>query len=295
MYDKYFGHFLLNKGTLTADILKELLAAQQNVRVKLGMLAIKQGLMTGKQVEEVTQLQRTMDKKFGEIAELKGYLTDSQVGELLKTQSESANLRLSQAAIDMGYLSYEQLEKELAAFEKESGLSQIQIMALQNGDPDKIVKELLAFAACDHTKALCQDYVALLLRNIVRFLDEQPWLAPHPAENAKEAELVAQQTLIGPDGELLSNLYMTKKFFYRLASAFAKIDVTDDEEMAHATVGEFLNLHNGLFAVNMSEKNQRFKLEPPEILSGETDLMGCYVEIYMSFGCCGLLLGKKPR
>lgn len=50
MYDKLFGNYLLNKGTLSNDALQKILKEQQNVRVKIGTLAIQKGLMTGSQI-----------------------------------------------------------------------------------------------------------------------------------------------------------------------------------------------------------------------------------------------------
>jgi hypothetical protein len=290
MYDKYFGSYLLDKGVLTSSALSEILNEQQNIRVKLGMLAMKQGLMTGSQVEEVTRLQRTMDKKFGEIAVGKGYLTADQVNTLLQRQSDGATLKLGQAIVDRGYLDYAQMEKELVLFERDSGLSSVQIAALSDGDPNVIVRELLNFGPTEQAGVYCE-YVALLLRNIVRFLDEQPWLEPTPSGFMSDADVTALQLMDGPRGRMQSALYMSEQCYYKLASAFAKMDVTGDREMADATVGEFLNLQNGIFAVNMSEKDIKYELNPPEIISGENDLSGYPVEINVSFGRIGLLLG----
>ena len=62
MLNQYFGYYLLNKGILTNLQLREILEAEQTVKVKLGVIAVNAGAMTAEQVEEIHNLQRTRDQ-----------------------------------------------------------------------------------------------------------------------------------------------------------------------------------------------------------------------------------------
>lgn len=267
MYDKFFGNYLLNKGILPKEALRKALKKQQNARVKMGMLAMKQGLITGSQVEEISLLQRKTDRRFGEIAVDKGYMSGAQVEDLLKVQSEESNLLLGQAAVDLGYITYEQLEKELTLFEQECGLNKVQIAALQDGDIDSIVRQLLDFKDAARSD-IYYDYVALFLKNMIRFLDQQPWLALDPLHG--EAEMVMVSQSLVQDKPLLTAMFLSVDCLNEVASSFAKIDnIKGDRELAEASVAEFLNLHNGIFSVNMSNKGEKFDTKPPEVTWGK--------------------------
>lgn len=222
--------------------------------------------MNGTQVEEVCHVQKVTDKRFGEIAKEKGYLKEEQIEELLQCQSGESNLQLGQAAVDLGMLNYEQLEHELMEFEKTSGLSNVQLEALQDGSPDEVVRELLDFG--DTADApMYAEYVSLLLRNIVRFLDQQPWLSLDSADHGGK-KVVVSQKLLHSKG-LLTVLRMTTDSFMEVAAGFAKMDFGGDMSVADASVTEFLNQHNGIFTVNMSDQGKTVKLEPPQVLHGK--------------------------
>lgn len=293
MYDKLFGSYLLNKGVLSAEALREILDEQQSIRVKIGVLAIRHGLMSGSQVEEVTQLQRTMDKRFGEIAVGKGYLTEEQVETLLAAQGGEVNLKVGQAAIDKGYLNYEQLDSELSLFEKESGLSQVQLLALRDGDPDRIVRELLDFshlAAAD----LYYDYVSLFLRSAVRFLDRQPWLSLSLDDGMSAADLVTVTQRMQNGADLLTGFITDNDGLFSIAGAFAKMEMGGDRELAEASVGEFLNLHNGIFTVNMSDRGIKLDLQPPLVEAGLPYDGGDAVTVTVHLGDGQISLLLKP-
>ena len=262
MYDKFFGSFLLNKNVLCNDDLKEILSHMQDTRIKIGTIAMKEGLMKGSKVEEVFQLQKSTDKRFGEIAVDKGYLTEKQVEELLKFQSEESNLKLGQAAVDLGYLNYEQLEQELRNFENDSGLSNIQLRILEEGDTDKIIKEFIDFEESQNS-AIYYDYVSLFLRNIIRFLDQQPWIDIKVTENL-DNKITACQYMVN-NNKIFTGVSISPDNIMEVAGAFSKLEMEEDMELAESALMELLNLHNGIFTVNMSDQGYEYVMDPPEI------------------------------
>lgn len=86
MFNQYFGNYLLEKNLIKPEELRMVLAQQQSVKVKLGVLAIDAGYMNAEQVDKIHKLQAAKDKRFGELAIEEGYLIENQVVELLNAQ-----------------------------------------------------------------------------------------------------------------------------------------------------------------------------------------------------------------
>ena len=175
MFNQHFGQYLLNQKIITAAQLIEVMDYERSVRVKLGVLAINAGLMTGAQVETVHHLQRLKDKRFGELAVEQGYLTYPQLEDLLQNQ-HSRHLGLSQVIIDKEYLTLEQLEGILISYKAESQLSEEQLQAIGVMNLDQAGVAVLDFSAAGSQEKVYHDYIGLLQRNIVRFLDVDPVL-----------------------------------------------------------------------------------------------------------------------
>lgn len=254
MFSQLFGQYLWKKGLLSTEQLKEVLDLEKSTHVKIGVLAINSGLLNANQVQEVHSLQTVQDKRFGEIAIEKGYITETQLEELL-SQQKKGHLLLSQAILDKGYLTLDALEKALKDYKEESGITQEEI---EENDPAKIVRKLL-IVPDSANKELYYDYYSLLVRNMVRFLDTQPTFEITSPEGVNS--WFVSQKIKGPI-ELITSLSMDTETLTKIAARFSGEEIEDCSELAQASVAEFLNLHNGIFIVNMSNNGVELSLEP---------------------------------
>lgn len=263
MFSQYFGQYLLNKNILTADELQEALQLEESIHVKLGILAINAGYMTAEQVETINLLQRKQDRRFGELAVAKKYLTEAQLTELLHAQSQK-HLSLTQAIVDKGLLSLAEIDQALENYKRENQLSDEQIRALTTADVDKIVRFSLDFSREKEADRYYQ-YSAVVLRSIIRFLHETPVLLHNnPVVGASFPWMITQKMAGDPD--LLTGLGMDKRALLTLATRFSGEAVGDTvDDFAKDCVGEFLNLTNGIFAVNSSNEGNVLDLEPQEV------------------------------
>ena len=287
MYTQYLGQYLLNTSLISADQLCELLSLAESTRVKLGVLAINNGLMTASQVEEVHGLQRTMDRRFGEIAITKSYLTQTQLDSLL-SQQDSRHLSLSQAIIDKGYLTLTQLETALTQFKQDTNLSTEQLQAMQTGNMDEIVRLFLDFPAND-VPQFYYDYVALFLKNSIRFLNERPVLSwPQPLNQAADGWYISQQAV--GNCTVSTGIILSDADLIDVASRFSQESLTQVDELAKDSVSEFLNLHNGIFLVNVSDKGFNLDLLPPAITPNTGHYTGYRIPIALSSGRIELVL-----
>lgn len=287
MFTQYFGQYLFNKGILSADQLCDLLAYEQSTHVKLGVLALNSGLMTAAQIEEVHELQRTMDRRFGEIALSKGYLTQPQLDNLL-SQQNSRHLGLNQAILDRNCLTLSQLETALENFKQDTGLSQGQLQALQSADIDQIVPLFLDFSQ-DEIGRLHYDYVALLLKNIVRFLNDRPLLSrPVPLPKQPEGWIISQQAV--GDHTLSTALVLNDSSLIDLATRFSQEEISQVDDLAKDSVAEFLNLHNGIFLINMSDRGLELDLKPQTTQVCSASVSGYRIPITLTSGSIELVL-----
>ncbi len=259
--NQYFGHYLLNKGVLTPIQLSDVLQRERTVKMKLGVLAMNAGLMTAAQVEEVHDLQRIKDQKFGELAVAQGYLTEAQVEKLLFAQHDS-HLALLQAISDGGYMAMPELEKTLATFRQEYGGIDLGSSATNE---DELVRKLLDFSNAGDNADFLYNYVGLMLRNVVRFLNDNPFIIAEPAASSAFSWLVSQQ-VVG-DVSVSTSLHMDERVLLEIASRFYVESFSSVNELALDCAGEFLNVHNGVWCGSLSDGGHKVDLLPQSIVN----------------------------
>ncbi|MHC1759391.1 MAG: chemotaxis protein CheX [Negativicutes bacterium] len=287
--NQYFGHYLLNKGILTHTQLAEVLQRERNAKVKLGLLAINAGLMTAAQVEEVHLFQRVKDQKFGILAEQQGYVTSEQLDQLLSSQHEG-HLALIQVIADLGYMTLPALEKALADFRREYDVTD---MAQESEDETELVKKFADFSAAGDEDGLLYDYVGLMLRNVVRFLNDTPFIIVN-ADPAPTSGWIVSQHIVGKFS-LSTGLYMDDRMLLEIASRFYGESLPTVDEMAMDCAGEFLNVHNGVWSSSLSDAGIVVDLLPQFVLQTDRPFSSTDYRIALgtSFGRFEIILSLK--
>jgi len=281
MSNQYFWQYLLHKGLLTHVQLCEVLKQEQPVKVKLGILAMNAGLMNAAQVGEIHNLQRVKDQKFGALAVSQGYLTNEQVEELLVSQGE-AYLSLMQSIADKGYMTIAGVEKALGDFRDEYSLTE------DIDEESRVIRDLVDFSAVSDRADVLYLYVGLTLRNIVRFLNDTPYILTQAAE--KSTTYFVSQQIFG-DIALGTGLRMEQPVLLELAGRFYGESFTTVNELALDSVGEFLNVHNGVFCSSLSDMGLLVDLKAQSVQQGDSlDRQSFRVNIGTSFGQIELVL-----
>ncbi|MBP2652220.1 MAG: hypothetical protein H6Q74_3045 [Firmicutes bacterium] len=290
MLNQFFGHFLLNKGMLTQGQLCAVLQSEQQIKVKLGILAVDAGLMTAAQVVRIHQLQLSKDKRFGELAIQEGYLTSQQVDRLLEFQQQG-HLTLMQAIADNGYMTLAEVAAALADFRKEYDITE---NSLDIDTNNEVIKKMLDFAAAGDRAELLYDYVGLLLRNVVRFLNDTPFICAPITEGEQDHKWYASQQIIG-DIALSTGMIMDEAVMLEIASRFYGEKLSEVDEMALGSIGEFLNVNNGVFGSSMSDNDLMTDLQAPVVKSGDINFYATNyrVAVGTSFGQFELILSFK--
>jgi hypothetical protein len=293
MFSQYFGHYLLNRAFITREQLEAALEFQKSVHVKFGVIAVDEGYMTPAQVEEVHLKQKQVDKRFGEIAIELGYLSDEQVEALISKQKQN-HLFLAQALVDLGIMSIEQFGNALHDYKKENSLSDDQFEAIKSGSIEALVGNILDVKDANR-KTTFERYLSLFAKNLIRFIDNQVYIEVEGLAISQPGDWLVHQNITG-ESPLFTAIAANENVFLYLASKHAEEELTEVDELAKASVSEFLNLHNGIYLVNMSNWGKKLNMEPQKVLenasvAGESLL----VTVNTSEGSFQLILSDKPE
>ena len=287
MFTQYFGQYLLNKKYLTLEQLHDGLEYQKETRLKLGVLAVNAGYMSADEADKINEAQKKLDKRFGELAVDMGYLKEEQVEELLSSQ-KFGHLLLGQALVDKEYMTLQEFEKAINEYKKDYSISDKEFEAIQKDDVDELVNTFIKFEGSKNEKVL-KDYLALFTRNLIRFIDTEAIISDVIKLEEYECKWTAKQDIKG-EINLSTFIEAEENSFIKFASKYAEEELNSVDEMAEASVGEFLNLQNGIFLVNISNAGVDLEMTPQEVYSNIRVHNVYKVSVDLSFGKINILI-----
>lgn len=261
MYSQLLGSYLLRREAITPEQLTEALHEMERAHIRLGTLAIHKGYMIASEVDEVCFMQTREDKRFGEIAVERGYLTDGQVHELLSSQIPSY-LLLGQCLVDIGALTHADLEYYILHYRQENELDEIEVEEESDDKIRQLIKRFFLVAEIPVSDYSVM-YMELLFNNLIRFIgDDFTPLTPIPCTEYPTNYCVTQA--LQGKVNCISRIDIDKDVAVQFASRLAREEFSEFDEYVQAALEDFVNLHNGLFIVNMSnEKAIELTLSPP--------------------------------
>lgn len=294
MFTQFFGNYLLNKGLVSHENLSAALEKQKNTRLKLGVLAINAGLMTADQVDAVHARQQQVDKRIGDLMVEMGYITREQVEDLFKTQP-SGHLLLGQALVDANAMTNAQFESALKNYKEENGISDADFNISNDEQIIKVLSGVYNIEENDSGKYI-SGYLSLLFKNIIRFIgDDFTPLSSEIISDNPDASCICQKLEGNP--QMISFIQSDNNASIGFAARFSGEEITENDDYTFACVSEFLNLHNGLFAVNLSnEMGNELTLQPQETnvkIDCREYKTVLAVPVYFPFGTVKFIIGFK--
>ncbi|TAH69831.1 MAG: chemotaxis protein CheX [Anaerolineaceae bacterium] len=257
MFGLYFGDYLLEKNKITGSQLEDVITQQHTIRAKLGLIAVAEKLLTSKQANELNELQKLKDSRFGDLAIEKGYLLKEEVNYLLNLQGNSY-LKYVQALTEKNIMTMDQIESALEEFKSENGFSDTELDALKSGDIDRIIPVFV-----DINIPLVGEYITLVIRNIIRFINNNIKLKKIYTVKEYTFPSIAYQQLVG-NHNLLVCFAGEDEALLTIASPFAKEDFERMDEDAFDSICEFINCSNGLYASKLSTEDIHIDMTPPK-------------------------------
>ncbi len=263
MFTQFLGNYLLQKGIVTKEQLFEAMSRLSQTHIKLGTIAIHEGLMTANEVDECLFVQTREDKRFGEIAVQRGYLEENQVSELLSMQTPEY-LLLGQNLVEDGVFSYEELERIIFDYKNEAELYDLSLDVENQEAIENIISRFFILAELPANDMNIM-YLELLFNSLIRFVGEDfTPLSPMILEEFPVTFGVSQNII--SDHEFETHIDCDRETAIAFASRYAKEDFMEFNEYISAALEDFLNLHNGLFIVNVSNQlSKDISLAPPII------------------------------
>ena len=276
MVEYILGNYLVEKGKITTEQLKETLEKQDSVRVKLGLIAVAEGMMIMEQTNEVNRLQAIMDQRFGDIAVSKGYLTDEQVGKLLKKQGNSY-LMFMQALVDSEYVTMDEVDGLVNEFRLEKGYSNSELDALKSDEVDRIVPLFIPEDGKQFTEV-----ISTAIRTLIRLIDRHTFIGNAEMVNTFPQDGQVSQALSGEKG-IIDCFSEGDGALLNLCSVFGHEDFPQLDMDALDAAGEFLNCVNGLYVSSLSRQGSFLELMPPdyEDVTAKAKTTICKVPIFV--------------
>ncbi len=256
MVSSILGNYLLQKGVISYEQLRDLLAAQRKARVKLGLIAVAEGLMTQEEADKINRLQGVMDKRFGEIAIEKRYLTEGQIEALLKKQG-NAYLAFAQVLEDQQLMTVEQLELYMLDYQWENQFTLSDMEDLKSNDVDRILPLYIPIGSEKYLNA-----AGTAMRTIMRCVDTEIYPEKAYVTSKCEADNAAIQ-LVGGRHNITCGMTGKGQALLQVASIFGKEEFPEVNEDALDAIGELLNCINGLYASSLSQAGVSMELYPP--------------------------------
>jgi hypothetical protein len=248
----------------------EALRESSSTRVKLGVLAIDAGLMTPEQVEEIHELQRIMDKRIGDLMIEKGYLSSEQIAVLLKSQ-KSGHLILGQALIDHGHMTTAQFADAIRQFKIDNNITDDDFYDVKDELTEKMLGRFYKLNGNVAGEEHLVEYVSLLFKNLIRFVGDD--FVPNKIEKLDTTASGAKQR-IRHGLSAITIIDADENTMVEFASRFSNESLSMNDDYTKACISEFLNLHNGLFAVKLSNnEGLEIELEPQKYYE-QMDLSG---------------------
>lgn len=295
MFVQFFGGFLLNKGVVSKEQLIDAMKKESTAHIQLGTLAMHASLMTAEQIEDIKIMQTHTDKRFGELCVDKGYLTEEQVNTLLASQYPKY-LLLGQILEEQGVFDQATFNELVHEYISENFINE-EDLPTENGETIlSLVKDYCSDLATSN-KEYQLAYLQLLLNNLIRFIGSDfTLLRPVIRSTSYPTQKFAVQQITGAY-QITSILDMSEESAIAFASRYVSEQFTEFDEYVQASMEDFLNLHNGLFNVNISNTySVELDLEPP--ISGEKHSIECgpYMYIFPAlfpFGVVNLVISES--
>lgn len=257
MVEYILGNYLVETGKITREQFHQVLAKQDSVCVKMGLIAVEDGLLTMEQADEVDRMQTETDQSFGDIALLKGYLTEEQIAKLSK-QQDNPYLIFMQALMDEELIALEEIDWLMSDFRKAGGYSNSELEDIKSDDVDRILPLMLP----DEAKQF-QEIIGAAVRTMIQMVDRHSYPGRAAMVDSLPTEPLVNQVLVWEEG-IVCCLSERDGGLLKVCSVFGREEFEQLDADSLDAAGEFLNCVSGLYTSNLSRQGIFLELIPPE-------------------------------
>lgn len=273
MFTNLFGKYLVHKNIITDEDYFAIKMEENKTKVKLGLIAVSEKLITEKQADQINMKQQQMDKRFGDIAIEMGLLTQTQVERLLALQG-NPYMQFCQTVTDKKILELSQIEEAMKSFQMDNGFTGTDIDNIKSGDIDRILPLYLPSIP----DGPLIDLLSVVFRSLIRLVSSDLSFSKGYMTSNYQAGIHASQAMKG-DYNAVTAFSGDDKGILAVAEGFAKEFFDEVGIDALDSVGEFINIANGLFATAKSHEGMEINLEPPLYSKDPIEINGSSVYV----------------
>lgn len=230
MHTQFFGNYLINKCAITHQ-----------------------------------QLLHALEAHTAEGGSWDGFFSNSKAGDTGEEEKPPDYLLLGQILVEQGVLTPSQLEEHLSNYHNECEILDMDFNTEQRDVIQKMLAEINTIDA-DIPMEYISDYLLLLFQNLVRYVESNFTPLSLLRMNEISASNCVTQQLECGSFRVASALNMTDVTAISFASRYAGEDFDGLDAYVQESMEDFLNLHNGLYAVNLSNEHALdLVLLPPQM------------------------------
>ena len=249
---KFFGHYLLDNNSLSAEQLTQAVEYQSSKNLSLGELAVREKFITLKDAEKINDKQRSLDKRFGEVAIELELLNEKQIDLLLATQKKE-KIFFGEVLILKEFITQEALDNELKLFEEQQRVEVVELDdAIEALDKENLIKDSIGVLQTLYSR-IVHDHIKLVAIN---------------SNATAYSGIIALQKMRG-DIHLDFALQPEDPVSLAISEKFLKTEFDVVDEMVIDIISEFVNVVLGNIAVKFSKDSVRVDLTPPESIDSK--------------------------
>ncbi len=261
MYSQLFGSFLLRREVISPEQLMEAISTAEQSHLHVGTAAMYCNILSPAEVDAIIDHSKEEGKSFAEAAKSLGYLSDDQIRQL-KAERIPDYVLIGETLVKQGAISNGELESLIVDYQNETEFYDLDLNEENQAAVNKLVERFFLISDVPVNKQSVL-YLQLLFNNLVRHIGDD-FTPAAPIRCAEYATNFCVSQRFHGQINCTTRINMDKDVAIEFASRYANEAFDEFDEYVSASVEDFINLHNGLYVVNISnDSSVEITLDPP--------------------------------
>ncbi|MFH1783572.1 MAG: response regulator [bacterium] len=246
---KFFGQYLLERGSINAEQLIKAVEYQKQVNVSLEAMFLSKGLLSEDQVNRINTFQKKdLSREFGEIVITEGFLPKEKLQQVLAEQKTN-RIYIGESLVQTGAITAETLATVLQEYKEEQEKDEWHIgEKLEKVKNTLIVKTFISFTMKMFEKVLRETVKLKACLASVEHFNLRDYTISQKAKGEFKGSFV---------------LNMSGDVAYKISATFFKETIDKITAKEKDAMKEFLNIIDGNCCSKLSNAGVNIETEPP--------------------------------
>lgn len=251
MNSGYFAQYLLNEGKITQTDIFELLKNAAENKADTPITALRKGMLSAEQIASIKG--DASGEGFLREAGKNGLLSAVQMEEL-RSAVRDEDLAFAQVLLDRKLITFAELADLFKAYD-----------ALEVSPIRTVVKKRALETGLEMEADRYAAFSELFIHSLKRFMDTTVVVNTcEPIHESAELSHIVSQRLLG-GVSMVTGVYAKDEVFLEMARRYSHEDIQSVDALAVDCICEFLNVVNGLFAVDAARDDMEIDLDMPRV------------------------------